>query len=91
MQYIANMRKGEVDNLPGVGRIGQNFLIASDRSVEANFTDCVAGCADAAAPKHRPVGKNQRRRTAFRQIRGRRLDLRHMNVRRLEGWQHTPH
>ena len=36
---IANMRKGEGDDLSGVGRVGQDFLIPGHRGVEADLTD----------------------------------------------------
>ena len=46
---IADMGKGEGDDLPGIGRIGQDFLIAGDRGVEADFADRRPG-----APMPRP-------------------------------------
>ena len=34
---IADMGKGEGDDLPGIGRIGEDFLIAGHRGIEADF------------------------------------------------------
>jgi hypothetical protein len=36
---IADMREGEGDDLPGIGRVGQDFLIAGHRGVEADLAD----------------------------------------------------
>ena len=58
---IADMGKGERDDLRRVGRIGQDFLIAGNRRIETDLADCLAGRADPAAPKHRAVGEHQRR------------------------------
>ena len=53
---IADMGKSERDDLTGVGRIGENFLIAGDGGVEANFAERVADGADACTPKQGSVG-----------------------------------
>ena len=58
---IADMGKGEGDDLPGIGRIGQNFLVAAHRGVEADFAHGLAACAEAAAAKDRSVGERERR------------------------------
>jgi len=58
---IADMREGEGDDLAGVGRIGQDFLITGDRRVEADFADRLARRAEAAPPKNRPVRQHQGR------------------------------
>ena len=42
---IADERIGHCDDLPFVGRIGQNFLIAGHGSVEDDFTFGRTGCA----------------------------------------------
>ena len=60
------MREGEGDDLPGIGRIGQDLLIAGHRGVEADLADGDAGGARALAFDHGAVGKNEKR--------GRRLD-----------------
>ncbi len=52
------MREGEGDDLGGVGRIRQDFLVACHRRVEANLADRGANRADAEALDHRPVGEN---------------------------------
>jgi hypothetical protein len=51
---IADMREGEGDDLAGIGRVGQDFLIAGDRGVETDFADRLARRADAAPPKTVP-------------------------------------
>ena len=39
---VADMREGEGDDLPGIGRIGEDFLIAGHRGVEADLADRLA-------------------------------------------------
>ncbi len=56
---IADMREGEGDDLPGIARVGEDFLIAGHRRVEADFPGGDALGADAMAGKHRPIRKNQ--------------------------------
>ena len=59
---IADMREGEGDDLPGIGRVGQRLLIAGHAGVEAQLAH--PALADArrspAAPKHGPVGQDER-------------------------------
>ena len=59
---IADMREGEGDNLGGVGRIGEDFLIAGERGVETQLAQHRLRRAGAAAPEHRPVIQKQARR-----------------------------
>ena len=55
---ITHMRKGEADDLAGIGRVGQDFLVARHRRVEAQLSNGLALCAralsveDAAIRKH---------------------------------------
>ena len=58
---IADMREGEGDDLPGVGRVGHHFLIAGHGGVEAQFPDRLALCAEAPAPDDPPVGEDNDR------------------------------
>ena len=58
---IADMREGEGDDLPGIGRIGQDLLIAGHGGVEADLADGDAGCARALAFDDGAVGKHERR------------------------------
>ena len=51
---IADMREGEGDDLPGVGRVGQRFLIAGHAGVEADLADRRGRCWRVCAPKPRP-------------------------------------
>ena len=59
---IADMRKREGDDLPGIGRIGEDFLIAGHGGIEADLADGVAGRAKTEAFEHGAVGQHQERR-----------------------------
>ena len=59
--HIANMGKCEGDDLPGVGGIGQDLLVAAHRGVEADLAHGLAHGAKAAAAKDRSVGERERR------------------------------
>ena len=59
---IADMREGEGDDLAGIGRIGEDFLVAGHRGIEADLADGMAGGAKAEAFEHRAVGQHQERR-----------------------------
>ena len=59
---IADVREGEGDDLPGIGRIGEDLLVAGHRGVEADLADRVAGGAEAKAFQHGAVGQHQKRR-----------------------------
>ena len=63
---IADMRKCEGDDLPGIGRVGQDFLVAGRRGVEADLADRLAPGAEAPAPEHGAIGKDQGGRGAVR-------------------------
>ena len=58
---IADMREGEGDELPGIGGIGEDLLIAGHRGVEADLADGVAFRAEAKALQHGTVGKHEER------------------------------
>ncbi len=53
-----DMGEGEGDDLGGVGGIGQDFLVAGHRGVEADLADRRAGRADPEALDHRAVGEH---------------------------------
>ena len=40
---IADMREGEGDDLPGIGGVGEDLLVARHRGVEADLADRVSG------------------------------------------------
>ena len=64
---IADMREGEHDVLPGIGRVGDGFLVAGHAGVEAHLADPARGMgAEAAAPERRPVGQNEDSRRSVR-------------------------
>ena len=46
---IADMWEGENDDLPGIGWIGQNFLITGDGGIEAKLADIASLSAEALA------------------------------------------
>ena len=53
---IADVRKSEGDDLPGIGRIGHDLLIAGDRGVEADLAHRAAFRAEALAPDRGAIG-----------------------------------
>ena len=55
----ADMGEGEGDDLGGVGRVGQDLLIAGHRGVEADLADRRAGRADAEAFDHVAVREHE--------------------------------
>ena len=56
---IADMGKREGDDLPRIGRIGEDLLIAGHRGIEADLADRVAGRAEANAFQHGAVREHQ--------------------------------
>ena len=56
---IADMGKGEGDDLRGIARIGHHFFIAGHRGVEADLAHRFAHRAKAAAPGHMAIGKHE--------------------------------
>ncbi len=67
---IADMREGEGDDLAEIGGVGQDFLIAGECGVEADFGLDLAGRADALAFDHRAVGENEQGGGLFGRPRG---------------------
>ena len=53
------MGKGEGDDLGGVGRIGEDLLVAGHRCVEANFAAGFALGAQALAKENRAIGEHE--------------------------------
>ena len=60
---VADMRIRERDHLAGIRRIGQDFLVASDRGVEHDFPDAGAISAYRLAAKNRAIGQRKQSRT----------------------------
>jgi hypothetical protein len=56
---VADVGESEGDDLAQVGRVGEYFLIAGQRGVEADFGAGLAGGADTMAADNRSVGKDQ--------------------------------
>src|SRR5262249_7677535 len=54
---IADVREREGDDLSGIGRIGQDLLVAGHRGVETHLAHRVAGSAAAEALEHVPVAE----------------------------------
>src|SRR5690606_11194548 len=59
---IADMREGECDDLPGIGGIGEDFLVAGERSVKANLANGGTGGAKARPLDDSSVCQHQKRR-----------------------------
>jgi hypothetical protein len=57
---IADMRISQRDDLPGVGRVGQDFLITAERGVEHHFADAFSTGANGLAPEYRSVGQSKK-------------------------------
>ena len=58
---IADERIAHDDSLSGIGRIGENLLIAGHGGVENHFAHAVVRRSDGLAFKHGAVAKNQSR------------------------------
>jgi hypothetical protein len=58
---IADVREGEGDDLPGIGGIGQNLLIAGHRGVEADFANGLSLGAEPKTFQHRTIGQHKER------------------------------
>ena len=58
---VADERVGHRDDLPLVGRVGQDLLVAGHRGVEANLAAGRGARAKACAVKHRTVFEGQNR------------------------------
>ncbi|MNY06805.1 hypothetical protein D3C86_1395780 [compost metagenome] len=56
---IADMRIRQRDDLPGIARVGEDFLVTGDSGVEHHFADGMAGSADGIATKDRAVCKRE--------------------------------
>ena len=61
---IADMREGEGDDLPRIGGVGQDLLIAGHGRVEADFAGSLARRADSRALDHHAVGEDEQGRDA---------------------------
>jgi len=49
------VRIGETDDLPGVARIGENFLVTGERGIENDFAAPARAGAGGASLKYAPV------------------------------------
>ena len=56
---IADMGEGKGDDLAGIGRIGENFLVPGKCGIEADLRLADTRCAKAFAFDDRSVGQNQ--------------------------------
>ena len=56
---VADVRIGESDDLAGIGRVGENFLITGHRGVEHHFSGRVAIGTDGLAAEERAVRQRQ--------------------------------
>ena len=62
---VADVRKGEGDDLPRVGRVGHRFLVTGHRGVEAQLADRLPFRAEPVAPDRPAVGKDDDSRRAL--------------------------
>jgi len=60
---ISNVGIGEADNLAGVARIGENFLVTGEAGVKNNFSAAARTRAGRAAVKYSSVFQRERRAT----------------------------
>ena len=56
---ITDMREGEIDDLPGIGRVCHDFLVACHRGVKADFADICGLCPKSRAGKNLAILKNK--------------------------------
>src|SRR5262249_52286356 len=59
---IADMGECERDDLPGIGRIREDLLIAVHRGIEADLAHGMTGSAKAEAFQHSAIAKHEQRR-----------------------------
>ena len=69
---VTDVGEGEGDDLAGVGGIGEDFLIAGHRGIEADLAHRLADGPGAPAPEYRSVGQHEGRVGARRPFRRRR-------------------
>src|SRR3546814_5866332 len=62
---IADMGKGEVDDLPGIARVSHDLLKAGHRRVEADLANRLANRAEAASEQDGAGSKDQYPRRPF--------------------------
>ena len=58
---VADVRIGEADDLAGIARIGENFLIPSKASIENDFAATAGASARRTAVKYSSVLERERR------------------------------
>ena len=58
--HVADVGEGKGDDLAGIGRIGEDFLVPGDGGVEADLAHRRAHGPGAAPPEHRSVVQHQR-------------------------------
>ena len=56
---VADLRIGEDDDLPGIGRIGEHFLVAGERGIEDHFAGPLGGRTKTPALEDRAVFQGQ--------------------------------
>ena len=57
---VADVREGKHHDLPGIGRVGEDFLISGNRGVEANLACGLSNRANAEALNNQAIGQNNR-------------------------------
>ena len=59
--YVSDMWVGQADDLAGVTRVGENFLISGEAGIENDFTAAARDRAGRAAVKYAPVFQRENR------------------------------
>src|SRR5713101_515085 len=59
--HVSNVRVGQADDLTGVTRVGENFLISGEAGIENDFTAAARDRAGRAAIKYAPVFQRENR------------------------------
>ena len=55
---VSDMRESKHHDLPGIGRIGEDFLISGHRGVEANLAGRLSSRSNAVARDNQAIGQN---------------------------------
>jgi hypothetical protein len=59
--HVSDMRVGQTDNLAGITRVGENFLISGEAGIENDFAAPARDRAGGAAIKYAPVFQRENR------------------------------
>lgn len=63
---VSNVRVGQADNLAGIARIGENFLISREARIENDFATAPSRSTRCAAVKNAPIFERKNCFSRFR-------------------------